>query len=298
MLPPPATSAPASTAARFHRHGPAAIVHRYRIDQEREMAMTPDGYDLGGKTAIVTGGGEGIGAATALLLARYGADVVIAGRTEATLARTSRSIADATGRRCLGVPTDVRDEEQVQRLVSKTTDQFGRIDILINNVGWSVPGPLSKMGTSAWREDFTLNVDTAFFCTKAVGAHMRAQKSGSIVNTSSVAGESGVMGFAGYSAAKAALQMFTRVAAAEWGPHGIRVNCVAPGMIATENAMKEFAAANLDIDAICAGMPLRRAGKPEEVARAIVFLASDAASYITGTTLLVTGGPPIGGSGD
>lgn len=260
--------------------------------------MMPEGYDLAGRVAIVTGGGEGIGAATALLLARYGADVVIAGRTEATLAQTSGAIEGATARHCLAVPTDVRDEEQVKRLVAKTIDAFGKVDILINNVGWSVPAPLSKMETAAWREDFTLNADTAYYCTRAVGPHLRAQKSGSIVNVSSIAGDFGVMGFAGYSSAKAALQMFTRVAAAEWGPHGIRINCVAPGMIATENAMKDFEAANLDVDAICASTPLRRAGKPEEVARAIVFLASDAASYITGATLLVTGGPSLGGYGD
>jgi NAD(P)-dependent dehydrogenase (short-subunit alcohol dehydrogenase family) len=215
---------------------------------------------------------------------------VIAGRTEATLERTAASIADATASKCLGVPSDMRDEQQVERLVATTIDAFGRIDILVNNVGWSVMAPFSKVDTPAWREDFTLNVDTAFYCTKAVGARKRAQKYG--------AGETGVMGLAGYSAAKAALQMFTRVAAAEWGPHGIRINCVAPGLIATENAVRDMQAAGVDIDAVCAGMPLRRAGRPEEVARAIVFLASDAASYITGVTLLVTGGPAIGGAGE
>jgi NAD(P)-dependent dehydrogenase (short-subunit alcohol dehydrogenase family) len=91
--------------------------------------------------------------------------------------------------------------------------------------------------------------------------------------------------------------MFTRVAAAEWGPHGIRVNCVAPGLIATDNAMKDFKAANLDVDAVCSARPLRRAGKPEEVAKVIVFLASDAASYVTGETISVTGGPVLGGGG-
>jgi NAD(P)-dependent dehydrogenase (short-subunit alcohol dehydrogenase family) len=260
--------------------------------------MTADGYDLTGRVAIVTGGGEGIGAATALLLARYGAHAVIAGRTEARLEKTSRQIQEKTGRRCLGIPTDVRDEQQVERMVARTIEEFGRVDILINGVGWSVRAPINRLKTELWHEDFKLNLDTAFYCTRAAGEHMRAQGGGAIVNISSVAGTDGVAGMASYSTAKAGLLMFTRVSAAEWGPHGIRVNCVAPGLIATENAMKDFKAANLDVDAICGGRPLRRAGKPEEVARAIAFLASDAASYITGETISVTGGPSLGGSGD
>src|ERR1700744_4332914 len=111
--------------------------------------MGPDGYDLSGRVAIVTGGGEGIGKATAHLLARCGADVVIAGRTEATLTRTAQEIADASGRRCLGVPTDARVEDQVKRLVARTIEAFGRLDILVNGVGWSTHGPLSTMSTEA-----------------------------------------------------------------------------------------------------------------------------------------------------
>ena len=255
--------------------------------------MGPEGYDLSGRVAIVTGGGEGIGQATAHLLARCGADVVIAGRTEATLVRTAREIADSTGRRCLGVATDARDEQQVKRLVARTIEEFGRLDILVNCVGWSTHGPMSTMSTEAWKGDFELNIDTSFFCAREAAQHFLAQGSGSIVNVSSVAGMDGVMGLGAYSSAKAALQMFTRVAAAEWGPQGVRVNCVAPGLIATDNAMKDFAAANLDLDAICARFPLRRAGKPEDVANAIVFLASDAAAFITGVTLLVNGGPTL-----
>jgi NAD(P)-dependent dehydrogenase (short-subunit alcohol dehydrogenase family) len=253
--------------------------------------MGPEGYDLSGRVAIVTGGGEGIGKATAHLLARCGADVVIAGRTEATLKRTAREIADATGRRCLGVPADARDEAQVKRLVARAIEAFGRLDILVNGVGWSTHGPMSAMSTEGWRGDFALNVDTSFFCAREAARHFLAQGSGAIVNVSSVAGSEGVMGLGAYSSAKAALQMFTRVAAAEWGPRGVRVNCVAPGLIATENAMKDFAANKLDVDAICARFPLRRAGRPEDVASAIVFLASDAAAYITGVTLPVNGGP-------
>lgn len=260
--------------------------------------MLPDGYDLTGRVAIVTAGGEGIGRATATLLARYGASVVIAGRTAATLENAALSIEAETGGRCLGVPTDARNEADVQHLVARTIETFGRVDILVNGVGWSGNSPLSKMDTQTWKDDFTLNVDTAFLCTREVGHHFLAQKSGAIVNVSSVAGVGGVKGMAAYSSAKAALQMLTRVTAAEWGPHGIRVNCVAPGLIATENAMKVYDAAKLDVNQFCAGFPLRRPGAADDVARAVVFLASDASSYITGETLQVAGGPVLGGAGD
>jgi NAD(P)-dependent dehydrogenase (short-subunit alcohol dehydrogenase family) len=255
--------------------------------------MGPDGYDLSGRVAIVTGGGEGIGKATAHALARCGADVVIAGRTQATLERTAREISEATGRRCQGVPTDARDEQQVKRLVARSIEMFGRLDILVNGVGWSTHGAMSTMSTQAWKADFDLNVDTAFLCAREAAQHFLARGSGAIVNVSSVAGSQGVMGLGAYSAAKAALEMFTRVAAAEWGPQGVRVNCVAPGLTATDNAMKDFQAAKLDVEAICARFPLRRAGRPEDVANAIVFLASDAAAYITGVTLPVNGGPTL-----
>jgi NAD(P)-dependent dehydrogenase (short-subunit alcohol dehydrogenase family) len=255
--------------------------------------MGPDGYDLSGRVAIITGGGEGIGRATALLLARCGAEVAIAGRTQSTLERTAQEIAEASGRRCLPVAADVRDEAQVKRLVARTVAELGRLDILVNNVGWSTHGPLDTATTEAWRGDFALNVDTSFLCAREAAQHFLAQGSGAIVNVSSVAGSQGVMGLAAYSSAKAALQMFTRVAAAEWGPRGVRVNCVAPGLIATENAMKDFQASNLDLDAICARFPLRRPGRPEEIANAIVFLASDAAAYVTGVTLAVDGGPTL-----
>lgn len=260
--------------------------------------MIPDGYNLENKVAIITGGGEGIGAATARLLARYGADIVIAGRTAKTLDNTAKEITRTTGKRCLGVPTDVREEEQVKRLAARTIDAFGHVDILVNGVGWSGYSPLSKMETRTWHDDFILNIDTAFLCTREVGQHFLAQGSGAIVNISSTAGSHGVKGMAAYSSAKAAMQMFTRVAAAEWGPHGIRVNCVAPGLIATENAMKVYEASNMNVNEFCSQFPLGRPGTPEDVARAIVFLASDASSYITGETLLVTGGPMLGGAGD
>jgi NAD(P)-dependent dehydrogenase (short-subunit alcohol dehydrogenase family) len=260
--------------------------------------MALDEYNLEGRVAIVTAGGEGIGKATALLLARHGARVIIAGRTARTLEETVTEIRSSSGAECKGIATDARDEDQVKRLVAGAIDTFGRIDILVNGVGWSGNAPLSRMETQAWKDDFQLNVDTAFLCSREVAKHFRVQESGAIVNVSSVAGVGGVKGMAAYSAAKSALQMLTRVAAAEWGPHGIRVNCVAPGLIATENAMKVYVANGMDVNQFCNAFPLRRPGTPEDVARAIVFLASDAASYITGETLAVNGGPVLGGAAD
>lgn len=253
--------------------------------------MVPDGYDLTGRVALVTGGGTGIGAATALLLARYGADVAIAGRTAATLDETAQEIVAQTGRRCLAVRADLRDEQQVDAAVARVIDEFGQIDILVNNAGWGHHGPLHGMTAEFYRGEFAMNMDTTFFCTRACGEHFIAQGRGAIVNVSSVAGTKGVVGMSAYSASKASIQMFTRVSAAEWGPLGVRVNCVAPGLIATPNASADFTDSGLDVEAFCKTFPLQRAGQAEDVARAIVFLVSDAASYITGVTLAVDGGP-------
>jgi len=259
---------------------------------------TPDGYDLTGRVAIVTGGGTGIGAATARLLARQGADVVIASRTIEDLERTAATVEGASGRRCLPVPTDVKDEEQVARLVQRTVDEFGRVDILINNAGGTRMGPLTGLTTKAWDASFDLNVRAAYFCTREAGRHFVDQRSGAIVNVSSAAGLNGVKGGAHYASAKAALQMFTTVTAAEWGRYGIRVNCVAVGLVGSERAVEAWRVANLDTAAASAGTPLGRPGTPDEVANAILFFVSDAASYITGQTLAVDGGPHVGGIPD
>jgi NAD(P)-dependent dehydrogenase (short-subunit alcohol dehydrogenase family) len=255
------------------------------------LAWNPTGVDI-------TAGGEGIGKATARLLAHYGADIVLAGRTEQTLRATAAEIAGATGRKCIGIPTDARDEAQVKRLFAQTVEEFGRIDILINGVGWSTNSALSKMDFAVWKGDFERNVDSAFLCTREAGQYFLPQKSGAIVNISSMAGVNGVKGKAAYSAAKAAMQMLTRVSAAEWGPHGIRVNCVAPGLIVTDNGMKAYDAAGMDVNAFCLRYPLQRPGTAEDIARAAVFFAANASSYVTGETMAVTGGPMIGGSGD
>jgi 3-oxoacyl-[acyl-carrier protein] reductase len=257
--------------------------------------MITEQMEFTGRTAIVTGGGTGIGYATAMQLARLGADVVIAARTADELEAAANRIADASGSRCIAVPTDVKDEEAVIRMVERTIDEFGRIDVLVNNAGGTRMGPLESIPTRGWDSIFDLNVRSAYFCTREAGKHMIDRKSGSIINISSGAGENGVKGGAHYSAAKSALQMFTRVTAAEWGRFGIRANCVAAGAIASERVLDAWQVAGLDPEQMGAAIPLGRTGTPDEMANMIVFFASDAASYITGQTIGVNGGPALGG---
>ena len=260
--------------------------------------MTYPGMDFTGKVAIVTGGATGIGAATALLLGRLGADLVIASRNAERLEAKAEEIRNQTGRECLAIPADVRDEQQVASMVARAVEHFGKIDILINNAGGTKMSPLEDVTSDMWNKVFALNVDSAYYCTREAGKHFREQGSGVIVNVSSMAGVNGTRCGAPYSSSKAALQMFTRVAAAEWGPHGIRVNCVAPGMILSDLATAHLKKSNIDVDSASRVFPLQRAGTPEDVANAIVYFASDAASYITGETLAVAGGPVLGGPGE
>jgi 3-oxoacyl-[acyl-carrier protein] reductase len=260
--------------------------------------MITEFLDFSGRVAIVTGGGTGIGYATALQLARLGASVVIASRTENELSAAAQSIRDASGAHCIAVPTDVKDEAAITRLMARAEKEFGRIDILINNAGGTRMGPLENISAKAWDSAFDLNMRAAFLCTQEAGKRIIAQKSGAIVNVSSGAGITGVKGGAHYSAAKSALQMFTTVTAAEWGKYNVRVNCVAPGLIASPRASEAWRVAGLDADALTENIPLKRIGVPDDLANMIVFLASDAASYISGQTISVDGGPKLPGASD
>ncbi|MEO7248093.1 MAG: SDR family oxidoreductase [Novosphingobium sp.] len=252
-------------------------------------------FDFSGKVVVVTGGGSGIGEVTATEFLCAGAKVVIAGRNADRLEAAAAKMRGETGGEVFCMPTNVRVQEDCRALIEAAIAQFGRLDVLINNAGGGWHAPLRTMTLEAWNRDIELNLNGAFFCSQAAYPHLKASGKAAIVSISSLAGVNGTMGVGAYSAAKAGLQMFTRVASAEWGPHGIRVNAVACGMIATPLAKAGWAKTGFDAAGACQAFPLRRPGEPEEAAQAVLFMASDSASYITGETLTVGGGPQLKG---
>ena len=242
---------------------------------------------LTGKTAIVTGGSRGIGRAVALTLAEAGADVAViyAGNTAA--AEETVRLIEEKGRKGLAIQCDVADEAAVTAMVKDVKKELGRIDILVNNAGITRDGLLMIMKEADWQAVLDTNLTGAFHCTKAVTRLMMKQRSGSIINITSVVGETGNAGQANYAAAKAGLIGFTKSVAKELASRNIRCNAIAPGCIETDMT----AVLGEDtVDAMIKTIPMGRVAQPEEVAKAVLFLASDDASYITGQTLNVDGG--------
>lgn len=242
---------------------------------------------LTGKTAIVTGGSRGIGRAAALTLAEAGADVAViyAGNTAA--AEETVRLIEEKGRKGLAIQCDVADEAAVTAMVKDVKKELGRIDILVNNAGITRDGLLMIMKEADWQAVLDTNLTGAFHCTKAVTRLMMKRRSGSIINITSVVGETGNAGQANYAAAKAGLIGFTKSVAKELASRNIRCNAIAPGCIETDMT----AVLGEDtVDAMIKTIPMGRVAQPEEVAKAVLFLASDDASYITGQTLNVDGG--------
>ncbi len=242
---------------------------------------------LEGKVAIVTGSSQGIGAATAQRFAQEGASVVLAARRQSELEAVVEQI-QAGGGEAWARPTDISDEASVRDLVADTVAHYGRLDILVNNAVLMVPGILADLSSKAWRQNFTVSLDGAVLLMREAYPHLRTAR-GAVVNVSSVCGLLGSVGTAGYSAAKAGLLALTRNAAIEWGKQGVRVNAVVPGVFLTpptEGLMPDAASQ----EATAQSLPIGRIGDPAECASAILFLASDEASYITGTELVVDGG--------
>jgi 3-oxoacyl-[acyl-carrier protein] reductase len=240
---------------------------------------------LEGKVAIVTGASRGIGQATALALAAEGAAIVVNYASSSGAADAVVASITALGGQAIAVQADVSQEDQVEAMVAATVAKFGRVDVLVNNAGITRDTLLLRMKLADWQAVIDLNLTGVFLCTRAVSKIMLKQRSGRIINITSVAGQMGNPGQSNYSAAKAGVIGFTRTVARELASRGITVNAVAPGFIATDMTN------DLNAEPILAMIPLSRYGQPEDIAGMIQFLAATpAAGYITGQVFNVDGG--------
>jgi len=243
---------------------------------------------LDGKVAVVTGAGRGLGQACALTLAEAGADLALVARSSDQLEETARLVKEH-GRRALIVPADVTDEDAVEAVAAEVVERFGRVDILVNNAGMAHVAPLLELTLQDLRQVMDVNVIGAFLCTRAFGAHMVAQRKGVIINIASVAGINGEPELTAYCASKGALIAFTRALAVEWARHGVTVNAIAPGYFRTD--LNKQALDDVKVGPkIVAHIPLRRVGQPEELGPLVVYLASDAAAFMTGSVVVLDGG--------
>lgn len=248
--------------------------------------------DLKGKTALVTGASRGIGKACALALAEAGADVMINYRRSAEQAAAVRDEILRMGVSAEVFEADVSEPDPVEALFQRLSDWRGRLDILIYNAGIIRDGLLGAMDIVDWDRVLSVNLRGAFLCARAAAAYMVPRHAGKIVNVASVTAVQCVRGQANYAASKGGLVSFTRACAVELAPKGIQVNTVLPGMIVTDMSARARQRAG---EEILKRIPLGRFGEPEDVARAVVFLASPLSDYITGQALGIDGGMSIGG---
>ena len=250
--------------------------------------MILDRFRVTDQVAVVTGAGRGIGAATAVALAQAGADVVISARTQDQLAQVAREV-EAAGRRALVVPADLSDPDAAAGLADTAAEAFGRLDIVVNNVGGALPRPFAATKPRHLVSAFQFNVAVAHALTQAAVPHLLASGgTGSVVSISSAVGRTAGRGYLAYGTAKAALAHYTRLAAADLAPR-IRVNAIAVGAVAT-SALSLVLTDDTLRGQMEKATPLGRIGDPEDIAAAVVFLASPAAGYITGKIIEVDGG--------
>ncbi len=249
-----------------------------------------DPFSVEDKVTIVTGGGTGIGESIAKEFAQRGAPVLIASRKVENLEKVRDEIRKAGGK-CEIAQCDVRDAAQCDAMVAEAVKHFGRLDVLINNHGASITTPSLNLSPNGWRAVVGINLDGVFFCSRAAARQFMAQKSGgSIINISSTAGVHGSPEMLPYGASKAGVINLTVSHAGEWGSHGIRVNCIAPGPIDTEGAAPRVWPNPKVKEMVARSRALQRFGRVEEIAYPCIFLASEAASYVTGALLIVDGG--------
>jgi len=249
--------------------------------------MILDRFTMTDKVAIVTGAGRGIGAATAIALAQAGADVLISARTAEQLGAVAKEV-ESVGRRAVVVPADLSDLEAVAALVGHARDAFGRLDLVVNNVGGAMPRPFMETSPGRMEQAFHFNVSTAHALLRPAVPLMLEGGGGSVVNISSAMGRMAGRGYVAYGTAKGALAHYTRLAAADLSPK-IRVNAIAVGSVAT-SALDIVMQTDELRQALEDGTPLKRIGVPEDIAATVVYLASEAGSYITGKIIEVDGG--------
>ena len=252
--------------------------------------MVVSDFSLQGKVAIVTGGSRGIGRSIALALAEHGANIAIAARQEGPLNAVAEEVRQR-GRRALAVPTNIRYLEQLRKLVDCTKAEFGRVDILVNNAAANPAyGPIQELDERTFDVIMSSNVKAPHFLSAYVReAILEHGEGGNIINVSSIGGVRAGDVTGGYSVSKAALIMLTQVCAKNWGSDGIRVNCIAPGLVKTDFARPLWDDEH-NLKQAVEGSALERIAEPDEMAGAVVFLASSASSFVTGQTLMIDGG--------
>ncbi|MFE3326508.1 SDR family NAD(P)-dependent oxidoreductase [Streptomyces sp. NPDC059176] len=258
----------------------------------RRRVLRPDVHS--GTVALVTGGGTGIGRATALDLAAAGASVVVCGRRADPLEETRQAVAELGGS-CLAVPADIREEEQVTNVVDRALEAYGRIDVLVNNAGGQFSAPAEEISPKGWRAVHRLAVDAAWAVTREVARRAMIPQCSGVVVFVGFSPRRGIPGFAHAASARAAVENLASGLSQEWSRYGIRTICVAPGTIATEGLAENYSEA--ERRSWGPSVPLGRFGRPEDVSEVIAFLASRAGSYITGTTVVVDGGADAWGAG-
>lgn len=247
---------------------------------------------LNGKNAIITGGSQGIGTATSLELAREGANICLTYRKHESEAMTIKDEIEKMGRKALAIQCDTSSFAQAEQVVKTVVDVFGGVDILINNAGMNWDGVSWKMSEEQWDRVIAVNLKGYFNFTRQVAPLLKSQKSGKIINVTSINGLRGKFGQTNYSASKAGIIGFTKALAKELGAFSINVNAVAPGLIETA-MLKESDARDKIIDLAMGESALKRVGQPEDLANLIVFLVSDRAGHITGEVIKIDGGQYI-----
>ncbi|MCB1126211.1 MAG: SDR family oxidoreductase [Verrucomicrobiae bacterium] len=245
-------------------------------------------FDLSGRTALVTGGGRGLGKEMARLLAKAGADVAICSRTEDQLRATAAELGAETGRRVEAIVADVGQRAGTEQLAKDSIERMGKVDILVSNAGWNIPQPATGIQDADWDKLLELNVTSSMVLTRALAPGMMERKWGRIIYISSIMALASTADRVAYSTTKAALHGMVKANCLHLGPHGITVNCIAPGPFATEMPMSILSQAQKD--SFASRTALGRWGEPPELAPTALLLASDAGRYLTGGIVVVDGG--------